>query len=72
MNGASVSAEAYVDTVDPAYAVKGVGDVDASTKADIVWQGAAGDVWVWLMNGPVRDAQAYVGTVADTGYQIVR
>ena len=29
-----------------------------------------GDVWVWLMNGTTRLSQTYVGTVADTTYQI--
>ena len=56
--------------MDPAYVVKGVGDLDGDTKADIVWHGAAGDVWVWLMNGTTRLSQTYVGTVPDTTYQI--
>ena len=62
--------QVYVDRVDPGYVVKGVGDLDADTKADIVWHGAAGDVWVWPMNGPTRLDQVWVGTVLDTGYQI--
>ncbi len=62
--------QVYIDRVDPAYVVKGVGDLDADTKADIVWHGAAGDVWVWLMNGTMREAETWVGTVPATGYQI--
>ena len=56
--------------MDPGYVVKGVGDLDANGKADIVWHGAAGDVWVWPMNGTTRLDQVWVGTVPDTGYQI--
>ena len=63
--------QVYIDLVDPGYVVKGVGDLDADTKADIVWHHATlGDVWVWLMNGTTRLDQIWVGTVPDTGYQI--
>ena len=71
MAGATALDEVYIDRVDPAYLVKGVGDLDANGKADIVWHGAAGDVWVWPMNGATRLSQHWVGTVPDTGYQIV-
>ena len=63
--------QVYIDRVDPAYIVKGVGDLDADTKADIVWHHATtGEVWVWPMNGTTRLDQVWVGTVPDTGYQI--
>ena len=63
--------QVYIDRVDPAYIVKGVGDLDADTKADIVWHHATtGEVWVWPMNGTTRLDQIWVGTVWDTGYQI--
>ena len=62
--------QVYIDRVDPAYVVNGVGDLDADTKADIVWHGAAGDVWVWLMSGTTRLSQTQVGIVPDTTYQI--
>ena len=62
----------YIDRVDPAYVVKGVGDLDADTKADIVWHHATtGEVWVWPMNGTTRLDQVWVGRVPDVGYQIV-
>ena len=64
--------QVYIDRVDPAYVVKGVGDLDADTKADIVWHHATtGEVWVWPMNGTTRLDQVWVGTVPDVGYQIV-
>ena len=37
-----------------------------------MWRHATlGEVWIWTMNGPVRMAETWVGTVPDTGYQIV-
>ena len=63
--------QVYIDRVDPGYVVKGVGDLDADTKADIVWHHATtGEVWVWPMNGTTRLDQVWVGSVPDTGYQI--
>ena len=29
-----------------------------------------GEVWVWLMNGPVRVSETWIATVPDTGYRI--
>ena len=63
--------QVYIDRVDPAYVMKGVGDLDADTKADIVWHHAAtGEVWVWPMNGTTRLDQVWAGSVPDTGYQV--
>jgi FG-GAP-like repeat len=75
MDGATTRSEAYVDTVDPAYVIEGVGILGGApgdTKADIVWRGAAGDLWVWLMNGTTRLSQTWVGTLRDLRYQIQR
>jgi hypothetical protein len=72
MDGATTLSKVYIDRVDVGYVVKGVGDVGGDGKADIVWHGAAGDVWVWPMNGTTRLDQVWVGTVPDTGYQIIK
>jgi alpha-tubulin suppressor-like RCC1 family protein len=74
MDGAAAKpgGQVYIDRVDPAYVVKGVGDLDADTKADIVWHHATtGEVWVWLMDGTTRVSETWVATVPDVGYQIV-
>jgi len=52
MDGATPRSQTYVDTVDLAYVVKGVADLDANGKADIVFHHQTlGEVWVWPMNG---------------------
>jgi hypothetical protein len=64
--------QVYIDRVDPGYVVKGVGDLDANGKADIVWHHATlGEVWIWTMNGPTRTAETWVATVPDTDYRLV-
>ena len=40
MDGATTLSVSYVDTVDPAYVVKGSGDLDGDGKADLVWHHA--------------------------------
>ena len=61
------------DPVDPAHEVVGSGNVNADGKADILWRHATrGEASVWLMDGAVKQAEQYVGTVPDTGYRIVR
>jgi hypothetical protein len=57
--------------VDTSYAIIAAGDYDGDTKTDLLWRGAAGDLWIWLMNGPAEKASGYAGTVADTGYQVI-
>ena len=58
---------------DTGYQPAASGDYDVDGKSDILWHHATrGDVWVWLMNGPIRSTETYVTTVWDTGYQIVR
>ena len=53
----------------PTYVVRGVGDLNGDSRADLVWQGAGGDVWAWLMNGPAAVVD-YVATVWDPGYEV--
>jgi len=74
MNGTTAALETLVGVVsDTNYRIQAAGDYNGDRKADILWRHAvAGDVWVWLMNGPVKESERYLGTVADTGYQIVR
>ena len=75
MAGAAPLSVSYVGTVaDPALQVAGRRDSNGTTgRLTSLWRHATqGDVWVWLMNGPVKLSETYVGTVPDTGYQIVR
>jgi len=74
MDGATplVGGQVRVDTVDPAYVIKGSGDLNLDGKSDIVWHHATtGEVWVWLMSGTTRTSQTHIGTVPDVGYEIV-
>ena len=70
MNGAAQKSRRMRARWTRATTVQGVGDLDGDGKADLVWQGTAGDLWAWLMNGAAEKTRAYVGTVADTKYQI--
>ena len=46
-------------------------DFNGDLKADILWRHATnGEVWVWPMNGTAPQSQTYVGTVADTDWEI--
>ena len=40
--------------VDPAWVVRGVGDVDGDGRADIVFQHEAGEIVIWRMSGARR------------------
>jgi len=73
MNGAAVSSDQFVGVADTTYTIIAAGDYDGDTRTDLLWRGtAAGDLWVWLMNGAAVKGSGYAGTVADTGYQVVR
>ena len=48
-----------------------VGDLDGDGTSDLVWRHATGgELWVWRMSGGAPANQTYVGTVADTGWQV--
>jgi hypothetical protein len=32
----------------------------------------AGDLWIWLMDGPAKASEAHLGLVAGAGYEIVK
>ena len=54
--------EMYVGTADPAYDIVGTGDFNGDAKSDILWRHTTnGEVWIWLMDGPRRSSQVYVG-----------
>jgi len=47
-------------------------DLNRDGRADLVWRHATGgDLWVWPMTAGVPASQTHLGTVADTGWQIV-
>jgi len=53
------------------YQVKAVVDFDGDGRADVLWRGtAAGDMWLWPMNGTTKLGDSYVATVG-ASYQIV-
>jgi len=55
------------------YRIQAAGDYNGDQKADILWRNVvAGDMWIWLMDGPAKASEAYLGTVGDPGYQIVK
>jgi len=52
MDGVSLVSSLFPGAVDPAFwNIAAAADFDADGKADLLWQGANGDVWVWLMDG---------------------
>jgi len=75
MDGTSIKAtEGFVRTVaDPAWEVKGVGDLDGDGKADIVWRNSSsGENYVYPMDGTaIKPTEGYLRTVAGTSWQIV-
>jgi hypothetical protein len=73
MNGTLIKAsEGFLRTVaDTTWEVKGAGDLDGDGKADLVWRnGASGQNYVYLMNGPAIVNEGYLRTVPDLNWQI--
>ena len=65
MDGATRLSERYVRTIaDTNWEVRALGDVDASTTADLLWRNkVTGEIYVWPMNGATPSAELYVATV---------
>jgi hypothetical protein len=51
-------------------ALGGGGDYTGDRKADIMWRGSAGDLWLWTNNGTTSPPASYVSTVG-TAYAIL-
>jgi len=49
MNGANRIGDGLLKSPDAGWVVAGTGDVNADTRADIVWRHASGTVYIWLM-----------------------
>jgi uncharacterized repeat protein (TIGR01451 family) len=46
-------------------------DFNGDLRADILWHHVSnGQVWAWPMNGTTPSSQSYVGTVADTDWEV--
>lgn len=59
---------------DTAWQVRGVGDVDGDSHADIIWQNdETGDLGVWRLNGSivVDQRSLSIGRVADLNWRVV-
>jgi FG-GAP-like repeat len=65
MNGTSVASLGGIGPFPfnpgPSWQIKGTGDFNFDTKADILWQGADGTAAIWLMNGMNALAVGAVG-----------
>ena len=62
----------YVRTVYASTRPAIPGDLTGDLKSDMLWHHATrGEVWVWPMDGAARVTETLVGTVSDSGYQIV-
>jgi hypothetical protein len=49
----------------------GSADFDGDLKSDILWRHVTlGEMWLWPMNGAARMGETYLGTVADTDWEI--
>ena len=74
MNGTAIMPnEGFIRTVvDPAWQVKGVGDLDGDGKADIVWRNSSsGQNYLYPMDGAtIKPTEGYLRTVADLNWQI--
>jgi hypothetical protein len=40
-----------------------VGDYDGNGKSDLLWRDAAGDTYIWFMNGTAVSSVGFVATV---------
>src|SRR5947207_2356677 len=75
MSGTEIMpSEGFIRTVaDPAWQVKGVGDLDGDGRADIVWRNnSSGQNYLYPMYGTtIKPTEGYLRTVADLAWQIV-
>ena len=58
-------------SIVPGAKTASVGDFTGDGKADLLWHHTTqGSVYLWTMNGGIRDAETWVTTVWDTTYQV--
>ncbi|WP_420266364.1 FG-GAP repeat domain-containing protein, partial [Candidatus Magnetominusculus dajiuhuensis] len=58
-------------SMDSAWQIKGVGDLDGDGYSDIIWQNAStGAVYVWLMNGTAIKSSGAVSTSVASVWQM--
>jgi len=65
MNGFNIVSNTSIADISIEWKIVDTGDFDGNGKADLLWRDSAGNVAMWLMDGPNVIGYIGVGNVAD-------
>jgi len=71
MHEAIVASSGYLPTVDSAWTIRQLADLNGDGRTDILWrEGVSGNTYVWLMNGLAKTAGAFTTRQADNSWTV--
>jgi expansin (peptidoglycan-binding protein) len=76
MTGNDIVGATYLDPISSDWVIQATGDLNQDGRADVLWRNMnpaapdAGDLYVWLMDGPKVSGKGYTNAQADFDWQV--